>query len=576
MKNIKKEIEKILRKVGVTTEVELSSPPKPEMGDLAFGCFGIAKELGKNPAEMATEIVQKIERLKGCKIIDEVKAFGPYVNFYLNAQELAKVVLQDEEVGKNNLGNGKRVMVEFAHPNTHKAFHIGHLRNITTGESVVRILENAQYDVVRANYQGDVGMHIAKCLYGILQTQNSKLKTQNFDKLKTINEKVEFLGKAYAAGSKAFEESEDAKKEIVEINEKIYSHDSSIKETYETTREWSLEYFDNIYKRVGSHFDRLYFESETFARGVEIVHKHLKTGVFKESEGAIIFEGSKHGLHDRVFINSKGFPTYEAKDLALAELQFKEYKPEAIYHVVAREQSEYFKVMFRALESTLPESKGKEHHMVYGWVSLKDGKMSSRLGNVVLGEALIDEVKNHIKEIMGESKVKDKEEVAEKVAIGAIKYAFLKTGVSNDIQFDMKESISTTGDSGPYLLYIVARIKSILRKNQDTRNKKFKISNLKSLDPDSGFQIFDVEKKLLMRLGRFDETTELAAEELDPSKIAQYLFSLAQDFNTFYHDCPVLQAEETVRNFRLSLIQTVEKVMTRGLYLLGIETVEEM
>lgn len=574
IKKIEKDIKTILKDVGFDAfnNIEFSIPPKRDMGDCAFPCFEIAKNLKQNPAQVAQDIVEKIKKLKGHKFIDEVKAFGPYVNFFLNAQELAKIVLgeNDDERGKDKLGKGMRVMVEFAHPNTHKAFHIGHLRNITTGESIVRILENAGYKVIRANYQGDVGMHIAKCLWGVL---SKKYKVESIkDELKAIDDKVAFLGKAYAAGSKAFEESEEAKKEIVEINDKIYSKDKEIKEVYQETRGWSLEYFNKVYTRVGSHFDRLYFESETFRRGIEIVEKFLKKGIFKESEGAIIFEGSKHGLHDRVFINSKGFPTYEAKDLALAELQFKEYSPDAIYHVVAREQSEYFKVMFKALEYTLPKSIGKEKHLVYGWVSLKEGKMSSRTGNVVLGEWLLDEVKSRILEIMKNGEVKvtvgNREGIAERVALAAVKYAFLKTGISNDIQFDMKESISTSGDSGPYLLYIVARIKSILRKADVT--ERLRVTKY-------GDVLEPVEKKLLMQLARFGEATEKAALELDPSKIAQYLFTLAQDFNNFYHECPVLQAEdEAVKKFRFTLIQAVERVMTRGLYLLGVEVVEEM
>ena len=359
--NLKMQIKNLLNDVGVEGEIELSAPPKPEMGDLAFACFEVAKKQGKNPVEVSKQITEQIsEKLKieNCKlkIVDEVRAFGPYVNFFIDGVELAKIVLKPINLKPKT--SKSRVMVEFAHPNTHKPVHIGHLRNMVTGESMVRILENNGHKVIRANYQGDVGMHIAKCLWGIMQIADFKLQIA---KLKTVGDRAKFLGKVYAVGGQAYEADEKAKKEIEEMNGKIYQQDKEIWKLYKTTRQWSLDYFDYVYKRVGiKKFDRLYFESETFKPGIEIVQSGLKKGIFKESQGAIIFEGSKYGLHDRVFINGKGFPTYEAKDLALAEKQFKEYKPEKIIHLVAKEQFDYFKVMFKALEFTFPKSIGNE------------------------------------------------------------------------------------------------------------------------------------------------------------------------------------------------------------------------
>jgi len=560
----------LLKSVGVNGEINFSTPPKSEMGDLAFACFDIAKEWKMIPVEAAKKIETEILRFtQDDKIIQSVKAFGPYVNFFLNPTAVAKEVLTDikkagEKYGHSNAGKKKKIMVEFAHPNTHKAFHIGHLRNIVTGESIARILGTQGYKVIRANYQGDVGMHIAKCLYSILRISNFQF---SISKLKNIDEKVKFLGEAYAAGSKAFEENSAAKEEIIAINDKIYARDKSIKKIYAETRQWSLEYFAKFYQRVGAKFDRLYFESETYENGIKITKEFLGKNVFAVGEGgAIIFPGSKFGLHDRVFITAKGFPTYEAKDQALARLQFKEYHPDNILHVVAKEQTEYFKVIIKALEFTYPESTGKEEHLAYGWVSLKDGKMSSRLGNVVLGEWLLDNVKEEIKKVMAASGkgVTLKEDVAEKVAVAAVKYTFLKTGVKNDISFDLKESVSLTGSSGPYLLYIVARIKSILRK----ATARGKLSIPETVD--------NYEKKLMLRVSEFGGVVSAAAQAYDPSQVTRYLFDLAQDFNYFYDHCPVIQAEEKIKNFRLNLIQAVLQVMKKGLWMLGIETVEEM
>lgn len=579
---IKNKIIKLLEVAGVPT-AELVLPPKPEMGDLALPCFALAKEMKKNPAEAANEIKNKLLAFNAApgladkthtevSLVEKVEAMGPYVNFYLNVKTLAEDVLSDikktgAKYGQNNLGEKKKILIEYAQPNTHKAFHIGHLRGTITGESLARILENAGYKVVRVNYQGDVGMHIAKCLWGISQLTDKYTDA----KKKNIAEKVKFLGEAYAYGATAFEEKPSVKDKIVEINDKIYSNDKDIKKVYTETRKWSLEYFDGIYKRLDTHFDKLYFESETFERGVEIVKEFLAKGIFRESEGAIIFAGSECGLHDRVFINSKGFPTYEAKDLALAEKQFGEHKPDEIIHIVAKEQTEYFKVMFKALEQVLPQSKDKEKHLAFGWVTLKEGKMASRTGNVVLGEWLLDETAGKISEMIKKNEMTEKEKtnMIRAVALGAVKYSFLKTSIKNDIVFDFEETISLSGDSGAYLLYTIARINGIVAKAGVVKTKK-------KIDLAGVKEVFPAEKAVLIKLAEFPEATIAAAEQTDPSKIAKYLLDLSQAFNNFYHTHDILKAEKAEKDFRLELINAVQETTIKGLNLLGIEAVERM
>ncbi|PIT93499.1 arginine--tRNA ligase [Candidatus Falkowbacteria bacterium CG10_big_fil_rev_8_21_14_0_10_43_11] len=571
-------INKINKAAGekIASEQDLTMPPNPEMGDFSFVCFDLAKNVKTNPAQVAQELAAKI---KPCQTVKEVKAIGPYLNFTIQPKRLAEVLNEvDSEYGGIKSGRGRKLMVEFAHPNTHKAFHIGHLRNIITGEALCRILGNAGYKIIRANYQGDVGLHIAKCLWGITQTQSELAKAAK----QSLDERAAFLGKAYAFGSKNYEENEKAKAEIIEINKKIYAGDKSVKKLYQTTRKWSLDYFAKIYKRVNTKFDRLYFESETFAPGKKIVTEGVKKGIFKLSDGAIIFEGGKHGLHDRVFINSEGNPTYEAKDMALAKLQFSEFNPEKILHVVSKEQTEYFKVIFKALEQVLPKSKNRETHLPYGWVSLKGGKMSSRLGNVVLGEFLIEEIKEEIIKIIKDNTSAqvltnrvDKEKLAEKISIAAVKYAFLKNGIDKDIAFDMEESVSLSGNSGPYLLYTYARIKSIIKKSLKHKNiKTLKQESQKVKKQNNNF--LPDEKQLLLKLSLFPEITQAAAEQLDPSIVAKYLFELAQSFNDYYHRVPVLKAEAAERQFRLALISAVASVLKKGIELLGFETVERM
>jgi len=455
-------------------------------------------------------------------------------------------------------------MVEFAHPNTHKTFHIGHLRNIFTGEAVSRILANSGFEVIRANYQGDIGLHIAKCLWGI-----SRLPTEyKLAKRSGIKAKASFLGRVYALGSKNYEQDKTAKREIILINQQLYKKDKSLKRIYDETRGWSLKYFAGIYHRVGTEFDRLYFESEVFDRGRELVVKNLKQSIFKVSDGAVIFEGEKYGLHNRVFLTQDGHPTYEAKELGLAELQFKEFSPEKIIHVVGPEQAEYFKVVFKALELVLPKTKAREAHLPYGWVRLKKGKMSSRSGNVILGEWLLDEVKKQIGLIVEKNKkLPNQEKILEKITLAAVKYSILKNGLTKDIAFDINESISLSGNSGPYLQYTYARINSILKKSK-TQIKNIKIK--------FGILGEKSESNLINKLARYPEAVELAGNSYDPSEIVKYLFELAQMFNEYYHSVPVLKAKAEIRLARLALISAINQVIANGLCLLGIEAVEEM
>ncbi len=564
MLDIKKKLASEVSKVIGTSvsELDFATPPNDVLGDLALACFSLAKDLKKSPNEVAQMITTGLEK---SKLVSKIAATGPYVNFTIDDKKLVDFVSQgilnvvDFGSGKKN---NKKLMVEFAHPNTLKSFHIGHLRNIVTGESIARIVANAGYEVVRANYQGDVGLHVAKALWGVQQLVGE------FESIKKapLERRVQFLGKAYAFGAQNFEKDEAVKEQVYAVNEKVYQKSADIKELYDETRAWSLEYFDNIYARVDAHFDRLYFESEVYKRGIELVQKFLKKGVFAESEGAVIFPGEKFGLHNRVYISGKGAPTYEAKDLALAEMQFKEHNPQKIVHVVGKEQTEYFKVIFEAIAQVFPKIKGKEFHLAYGWVSLKHGKMSSRTGNVVLGEWLLDEVETQIGEIMKDSELKNKQETIKAVALSAVKYALLKVGVKVDLAFDINESVSLSGDSGPYLLYINARINSILEKAvAKYLNKEVDVEKLHPR-----------ERKLIMDMIEFPEIMAKAASELDPSLIARYLFNLAQDFNSFYAECPVLQTDDMTKVLRLQIIAAIKIIMEKGLYLLGIPVVKKM
>ncbi len=553
----------IVKKLGVQhIAINLEHPTNPAFGDYSTSiALKLTKQLKKNPLEIAQTIADEVPKNPRIEKVEVVKP--GFINFWLADDFLLKNLngIRDGNFvfAPFHFGKGKKVMVEFAHPNTLKLFHIGHLRNIVTGESIVRILEAVGNKVIRSNYQGDVGLHIAKCLF---QVQSSKLKVQS---LKTVKEKIDFIGKMYTEGTRAYESDEKAKKEIHNINRMVYEQDTEIHPLWQETRQWSLDYFDAIYKRIYSHFDRLYFESEMAKKGVEIVNKALKKGILEKSEGAIVFNGKKYGLDVRVFVNSLGFPTYEGKELALAEKEFSDFgEIDKCIHLTTPEQSSFFKVTFKVEELLDPSKKDRQYHLMYEWVNLKGGKMSSREGNVVEGEWLIDEAKKKILELF-----KCTDDVAEILAIAAVKYSFLKNGVSNPIAFDFQESVSLEGNSGPYLLYTYVRTQSILKKiARDVRSYTTR---------SIGSSNINNEETLLLRLiHQFPETVESAAKSFAPNYIATYLFELAQQFNLFYQKHPVLKADEETKNFRLLLTTAIGQVLKKGLDLLGIKSVEKM
>ena len=540
--------EEIIAKIKkITGEEPVLETPVSQFGDYSTNiALVLSKKLGKPANEIAFELVQNLKKEKIEEV--EIEAVGGFINFRLSKEYLISLLDQKLEIDKKL--KGKKIIVEFAHPNTHKEFHIGHLRNITLGESIARLLEEMGADLSRVNYQGDVGLHVAKALYGV---RKLGLDEKNED---TLGEKAKFLGKAYAFGSKSYEEDEKAKKEILEINKKIYIKDPSVLKLWKKTREWSLAYFDSIYKRVYTKFKRLYFESEVYESGKDIVLSHLADGIFVKSDGAIIFDAERYGLHKRVFITAEGNPTYEAKEMGLGALQYKEFKFDEALHVVGPEQSGYFEVVFKALELINPILKAKEKHLPYGFVQLKKGKMSSRLGQVVSGEWLLDEAKKRIKETFKDMD----DETSEKVAVGAVKYSMLKFGRTSNIQFSFEDSISLEGDSGPYIQYTFTRTQSVLAK-----------SNIKLLNKGSSELLEKEDVEVLRILSKYWETIEEAGIMYSPNAVCVYLFELAQKFNLLYQKHRILE-----NGLRLKITKKTGEVIKESLTLLGIEAPDRM
>lgn len=559
---IKEQLRNTLKEMGVTvSDVALQAPTHAGHGDYATNiAFIVSKELKKAPLQIAEEIAASFPLQNGIAKVEAVKP--GFINIYLTPEILIEQAIEAAKgsftIPSFHFGSAKKIIVEFAHPNTLKLFHIGHLRNITTGESLSRLLQATGNTVVRANYQGDVGMHIAKTLWKIKQMKDAG-ELGEIEAAST-RDKISLIGKAYAAGSAAFETDADAKQEIIQINKQIYADDPSIMPLWQETRTWSLDYFNEIYKRVNTSFDVLYFESQMAKRGVELVHKALEKGILIKDDGAVIFPGENYGMDRRVFLNSLGLPTYEGKELALAECEFSEHGTiDKLIHVLGGEQVSFSAVTFKVQE-LLGIQKDQQYHLVYGKVDIKGQKMSSRKGNVIEGEWLLNEAQKTIQQTYEKTDT----ETAKHLAVAAVKYAFLKNATLTKVDFDLSEAVNINGNSGPYLMYTYVRTKSILAKIPAP-------STLETLP-----ELNTEEMALLRHLLHYPQAVYTAASTFSPNMLATYLYELSQKFNYFYQQHQIVKAPSKQQQLRLVLVQAVSQTLQHGLSLLGIQTVEKM
>ena len=552
-------LQQVLQELDITdVVVEIEQPKDTDHGDFSSNvALVVGKVLKRDPRELAEEIARNMEyRIKNLEFLDKVEIAGPgFINFWVSNEVLFKniqqITAQKDEYGKSDVLKGKRVMVEFTDPNPFKEFHIGHLYSNTVGESLSRLFEANGANVKRANYQGDVGLHVAKALYGLNQKlKDAELTIKDLEE-KPLKDRAKFLGEAYALGANAYEENEEAKKEIAELNKKVFEKDASIQELYEKGRQWTLDYFEEIYKRLGTKFDFYYFESVAGPIGLQLVLENLKKGIFEESEGAVIFRGEKFGLHNRVFINSLGLPTYEAKELGLAPTKYKDFAYDTSVIVTGNEINEYFRVLLKALSLISPDLAAKTTHISHGMVRLPSGKMSSRTGNVVTGESMLDEAKKRSEEKIEEVRKARKDDtkgealaqnIDEIIGVGAVKYALLKNNIGKDVKFDFDEVVSFEGNSGPYLQYTYVRTHSILKK-----------AGVKTYDFLVRTNLEKEEAEVVRHLLHFQDVIKRAAGEYSPNLIAAYLYELAQKFNLFYEKYQIIESEHT--DFRLALTE---------------------
>jgi len=556
MQDIQSALTKIVTDVfGVSVNVELTRPDE-QFGDYSTNvALKLSKDLGKNPREIAEELAVKI-RENLTETVADVSVAGPgFLNLTLSEPTL--VATLKAELPKPLAG--QKWVLEYSDPNPFKPLHAGHLYTSLVGDTISRLVENAGAETIRINYGGDVGLHVAKSMWGIIQELGGELPEKLQDVAET--ERPAWMGTRYVEGNNAYEDDETAKAEIVAVNKRVYQlhaegdHDSPFAKIYWTCRQWSYDYFPELYKQLAvKQFDRYIPESEITPPGIQAVSEQLAKGVYKKSDGAVVFEGEPYGLHTRVFINGQGLPTYEAKEVGLILTKWRDYQFDRSIIITANEIEQYMAVVYKSIEQFEPELVKRSSHLVHGMVKLQGGtKMSSRKGNIVTALDILQAARD--------AGAETGTNPSEDTILAAVKYAFTKNRIGGDIAYDPKESIALEGNSGPYLQYAHARARSILAKAGEQTAVE-----LVDLQAD--------ERSLLRKITEYAEVVEKATNELMPHHICTYLYELAQKFNQFYeHNRVIGDDREAVR---LQLVNHYANTLKNGLNLLGITAPERM
>ncbi len=557
MEKIKAQLAEVIKRLfGADLEPEVTVAPEDTGADFASNAaMRLAKVLHKSPMAIAQEIRQEMRDVRGNDYKVEVAAPG-FLNFRMKDEYFVRQMLEIEQ--ENFIlwdeYSGRTIVTEFSDPNPFKVLHVGHLYTSIVGDAISRLLEFGGARVFRANFGGDVGLHVGKTLWMIMQKHYSPGDIS-----------IEEIAKCYVEGTKAYEEDETAKAEIVRLNKEIYrivaigkvqsealpGEEGELARLYWRGRELSYEYFDEFYAKIGVKFDKYYPESTVAERGLQEVKAHIDA-TYEESDGAIVYRGEKVGLHTRVFINREGVPTYETKDVGLLFTKWDDYHFDESVVITGNEQDDYMKVVLASVQEYAPELVERTSHLTHGMVRLPGNvKMSSRKGNFLKAVDVLEMVRD---ELGGEK-------ADARVVLAAVKYAFLKYKMGGDIVFDPKESVATNGNSGVYLLYSVVRAKKILQK-------------VKARDAQEMKEVGEYERKLMQKLTQSGDVLRTAAMDKAPYKVCGYLYELAQEFSRFYEYVPVAGSEK--EGELAVLVRAYAKVMEQGLRLLGIEVPEEM
>lgn len=557
--------------------LRVENPPKPEMGDLGIPMFTLAKAFHMAPPAIAQGVAAVVKKLAESNAdvasLGSYEAVGPYVNIKLNKANAAGDILKTIESQGDNYGSldengkkhleGRRVMVEYSSPNTNKPLHLGHMRNDALGESVSRILKKAGAEVFRTNIINNRGVHICKSMLAYKIFHEPKNETPESLGMKGDH----FVGQCYVEFDKYSKEHPEAVQQAEDMLVKWEQGDPEVRALWEKMNGWTLNGVKETYKRTGVDFEKLYFESDTYLLGKEIIQSGLEKGIFfKAEDGSVRIDitsvvGKDRDGNDqsKVLLRKDGTSVYITQDIGTAISRHEDWAYNQMVYVVASEQIYHFKVLFHILRQLGYEWTESLYHLSYGLVNLPSGRMKSREGTVVDADDLIDNLHadalKAINERGRDADVGNPDEVAEKVALGALHYYLLQVTPVKDMLFNPEESLSFTGNTGPYLQYMGARIASILRKSEE-----------QGLEPECTDQAISLlshesEWALIKELGKFPQIVSRAADDLDPSQMAVYLYDVSKCFSSFYRDCPILSIVEENKNLAQARLQLAKSTL---------------
>lgn len=555
---IRTAIEEIAKELGFEVgEFSVEHPADFVHGDYASNiAMTLAKSAGKSPREIAEAIKEKLDG--EIEYVEKIEIAGAgFLNFFLArdffVEEITRALTLGNQWGANDNFADTQVLLEYTSPNLFKPLHVGNLVGNIVGESLARLFTASGAEVKRINYPSDIGLTVAKGVWGIQKTGGNP-------------DDISALGEAYRTGNDAYENDATAKEEIEAVNRALYKGDNAgLNDIRERGIKTSRARLQELCAVLGTEFDFEIFESEAGPTGEALVRENLGT-VFAESEGAVIYKGEDRGLHTRVFINSQGLPTYEAKDIGNFSRKQDMYPDwDTSIVVTGSEQREYFKVIIAAIREVFPEAAEKDlEHVATGFLTLTTGKMSSRKGNVLTGESILEEMQEAAKERAAESRAEDKEALSKVIAVAALKYQILRQSLGTDIVFDKERALSFEGDSGPYLQYTYARINSLLEKAASVGV---------SVEVGHAPEVPYIVEKIIYQ---FPEVIEKALRERAPHQVVTYLTELAGAFNTFYAAEKIADADDEYAPYKAAVAAVVAQTLANGLWVLGINAPARM
>ena len=597
---VTKAVEQFFASKGIELESELlekivvQNAPNPEMGDLGAPMFIFAKAARMAPSQIALGVCEAVGECS----LGKVLAVGPYVNIKLDkagaaAPILAAVASQGENYGSfNQEGNkplaGRKVMIEFSSPNTNKPLHLGHIRNDALGESVSRILKAAGAEVCKVDLINNRGVHICKSMLAYKWFHEEKGDTPESLGMKGDH----FVGQCYVEFDQWLKGKKDdpssvphpeAAEQAEEMLVKWEAGDKEVRDLWQKMNDWTFNGVKETYERTGISFDRYYFESDTYLKGKDEILKGLEKGVFFKAEDGsvridvtdVVGKGKDEDNHEKVLLRKDGTSVYITQDIGTAISRHGDWAFNQLVYVVASEQNYHFKILFHILKKLGFDWADKLFHLSYGLVNLPSGRMKSREGTVVDADDLVDSLHadalEAIKERGRDAEVGDADEVAEKVALGALHYYMLQATPIKDMLFNPAESLSFNGNTGPYLQYMGARINSILAKAEE--------AGIKVNNSDAAAAMLNSEDEwaLIKLLGDYPKVVERAAENLDPSGVAAYVYETAKAFSKFYQNCSIVNAENAeLAGARLYLAKCTLQVIKNAMNLVLVPYLEKM